>query len=142
MTRRTSTAIVLVWTFVAAAGCEPYARARLGLTEQVARGLDLAGEQLRSQAAMIQLHDADRRQRLDDAFAADLAERPGLDAAWVLEGAAAYADAAVAIEQDRAARAQAAERAADNLDAARDALDRLQILDRLQLQSTLTPDSE
>jgi hypothetical protein len=118
-----------------AAGCAPWMDAQSDHVTQARRGIELAQS---NHATVAPLHDELarlKRQRLDDAFDADVRDREGrgeLTAEWVIAHRAAYAAGLEAYaKQDQSLRASA-DVARRNLQAIDAALERLQFLHSIQ----------
>jgi len=125
------------------AGCAPLMDAQSNLVAQARRGIDVAQS---NQATFAVLHDElarVKRQRLDDAFDADVRERDAqgeLTPEWVIAHRTAYAAGLEAYaKQDQALRASDAI-GRRNLQAVDAALERLQFLQSIQ-NRWLTPTS-
>jgi len=117
------------------AGCAPLMDAQYNLIVQARRGIDVAQA---NQVSFTVVHDELarlKRQRLDDAFDADVRERDEqgeLSAEWVIAHRAAYAAGLEAYaKQDQALRASDAI-GRRNLQAVDAALERLQFLQSIQ----------
>lgn len=120
--------------FVLLGGCAPLLRSEIRLVEQAERGVELVSAAQAERAAMVeQLHEF-RRQRLDEAFDADVRERADLDADWVIEHRRAYAAAADVLAESRFASETAERVVMQNLAAVREALQRLKMLQSAQLE--------
>ena len=116
-------------------GCAPWMDAQSDLVTQARRGIEIAQT---NQATVAPLHDELarlKRQRLDDAFDADVRDRDGpgeLTAEWVIAHRAAYAAGLEAYaRQDQSLRASD-DVARRNLRAVNAALERLQFLQSIQ----------
>ncbi len=124
--------ILLPSSFILSA-CAPYAQAQTDLLDQSRRGIVMARQTQASYAAVVdQLHDL-QRQRIDDAFDADVREQKSLSADWVIESRKAYAAAVDAMAQQQAAAKQSAVGAQQNLDAIDQAMQRVRWLVTLPL---------
>ncbi len=120
-----------------AVGCAPYVAAQSGLVMQARRGIELARSNSAGHSAAVDELAKLKRQRLDEAFDADVRDR-GLDlsAEWVIEHRAAYAAALEAHAQQRFGQARSDETARRNLDAVDAALQRLHWLNSMQAKWT------
>jgi hypothetical protein len=117
------------------AGCTTWTQAQLDLTTQARRGVALAIEHTSGQQQTRDQLAALRRQRLDDAFDADVRDRAADDALtadWVIEHRAAYGAALDAYARHERAADAAAATASDNLAATDAALERLAWLQSIQ----------
>jgi hypothetical protein len=133
-------AILLELMFVVC-GCAPYTQVQMRLVEQARKGVALCGESAAGREPMVQwLHEL-QRARLDEAFDADVAERPALTAEWVREHRKAYAVAieTLSLQKQRLNEAAAVERR--NLKAIDAALARLEWLQSIQLKWNLWKES-
>jgi len=122
---------------VASSGCATFTRAEMDLVTQSRRGI-----------ALIAQHDDDRdravaelarlrREKLDDAFDADVRDRAtqeSLDPDWVIEARRAYAVAIDAYAKAQATSERAAQVRKQNLTAISAALDRLQWMQSVRLK--------
>jgi hypothetical protein len=120
------------------AGCAPYTQVQMTLVEQARRGVAQVAQAAQAhEDAAEQLYTA-KRQRLDEAFDADVREREAREgtvgADWVIEHRRAYAAGVDAMERQRAAAQAASEVTRRNLRAVDDALQRLAWLQSLELQ--------
>jgi len=119
------------WTLIlltlALSGCG-YGAAQVRLVEQARKGLGLIEQAQAGRTAMNEQLTAMQRQRLDEAFDADVREQPALSAQWVIEHRQAYAAglAALTHQAESNRSAEAANQA--NLKAVDAALARLQTL--------------
>ena len=127
--------LVSAWFVIVVAGCAPLMEAQSNLVVQARRGIDVAQS---NQATFAAVHDELarlKRQRLDDAFDADVRERDergDLTAEWVTAHRAAYAAGLEAYaKQDQALRESHAI-GRRNLHAVDAALERLQFLQSIQ----------
>lgn len=126
----TSALCILPSTLVA---CAPYAQVQIDLLDQSRKGIEHAMATQQSYAAVVdQLHDTQRR-RIDEAFDADVRERPAIDAQWVIDHRRAYAAALDAMAAKRQADRQSAATATANLDAIDQALQKLRWLQSIPL---------
>jgi hypothetical protein len=117
-----------------ACGCSPYVRVQLDLVEQARKGVQLASESQDAHVQVAQRLHAIQRDRVDDAFDADVRERTALDANWVIEHRRAYAATLDALAMQKLASAEADRVARDNLLATDQALQQLLWLQSLQLR--------
>lgn len=74
-------------------GCSPYFQAQIDLTEQSRKGVSMISQSLEKQQQLIQRFEQAQRQRIDNAFDADVHEQQQLSAAWVIDHRRAYAAA-------------------------------------------------
>ena len=127
-------------------GCATYTRAEIDLVTQARRGVELVAQQDdqrdRAVAQLAQL----RREKLDQAFDADVRERATqetLDPDWVIESRRAYAVAIDAYAKAQAANERSALVRRQNLASVNAALDRLQWMQsvRLKLDPLNNPES-
>ena len=116
-------------------GCGPYTRVQMDLVTQARRGVALAAEHRAAQSAAAEQLAKFRRQRLDEAFDADVIDRGmELSPEWVIEHRKAYAAALDAYARERAAAAEFEEVSLRNLRDTDAALARLQWLQATQLK--------
>jgi len=118
-------------------GCATYTRAEIDLVTQTRRGLALIvqhdNQRDRAVAELARL----RREKLDEAFDADVQERAtqeSLDPDWVIEARRAYAVALDAFAKAQASNEQAAQVRKQNLAAINAALDCLQWMQSVRLK--------
>lgn len=102
--------------------CGPYAQIQLDLVTQSRTGLQRIETARQQDAAAITQALADRRQRLDDAFDADVLAQTTLTPDWVIESRRAYAAGLDCLATAKAAHDAATSTAADNAAAADEAL--------------------
>ena len=131
---RNLTLISLAASF--ANGCAPHAQVQSQLVDQAWRGVAALEQSLEQKSQIVAQHHALRRQQLDAAFDADVAQRDPskLGARWVIEHRRAYAAALDALSAARTASVQADEADRRNAQATLEALDRLRWLQSLQLR--------
>ena len=123
---------VIVLGLSVLAGCSALNDAQLNLTTQARHGLVLIAQADEQRDAAIAELARLRRQRLDEAFDADVRERETLDPEWVIDARKGYAAAL-----DAYAKAQATDEANSaqrhrNLESIDAALGRLQWLQSIQ----------
>lgn len=130
------------------AGCSTLMDAQSDLVVQARKGIDVAQANRAGSSNVYAELARVKRQRLDDAFDADVRERDQqgeLSAEWVITARAAYAIALEAYaKQDHALR-HADETARRNLESVDTALERLQFLQSIQnrwLQLMRKPEDE
>jgi hypothetical protein len=120
---------------VSVGGCAPLMDAQSNLIAQARRGIDVAQANQANVAVVYDELARVKRQRLDDAFDADVRERDeqgDLTAAWVIAHRSAYAAGLEAYaKQDQSLRASDAI-GRRNLQAVDAALERLQFLQSIQ----------
>jgi hypothetical protein len=105
-------------------GCTPYARVQMDLAEQARRGVGLLEMSLAQKRELVEQHHALRRQRLDEAFDADVRQTE-LSADWVIEARQAYAIGLDALHAQAEASRQANRVESANVQAIDRALARL-----------------
>jgi hypothetical protein len=124
-----------------ACGCAPYTQVQMRLVEEARKGVALCGESAAGREAMVQrLHEL-QRARLDEAFDADVAERPAMTTEWVREHRKAYAAAIETLAAQKQRLNEAAEVERRNLKAIDAALVRLEWLQSIQLKWNLWKES-
>jgi hypothetical protein len=127
------------------AGCARWTQTQIALVDQARKGVSLvARNDADRDRAVAQLGQL-RRERLDNAFDADVrlrATQESLDADWVIEARKAYATAIDAYAKAQSANERAAEGRKRNLAAIDAALQRLRWLQSVQLKLNLLPDDE
>lgn len=117
-------------------GCSGFGEAQMHLVEQARRGLDITRTVQTDHAQIIsQLYQL-QQQRLADGFDADVRQQTALSADWIVEHRKAYTVALTALERQRAISAEADTAALRNLAAVDTALQRLLVLQSLQLRVT------
>lgn len=122
-------------------GCAPLMDAQSDLVTQARRGIDVAQSNRASSDTIHAELARLKRQRVDDAFDADVQDRDtagALTAAWVIAHRAAYAAALEAYAKQDYALTASDETARRNLQAVDAALERLQWLQSIQ-NRWLTP---
>ena len=115
------------------AGCAPYVAVQSRLVEQTQRGVGALEQSLEQKSQIVAKYHSIQRQRLDDAFDADVRNRPQLDPDWVIDHRRAYATALDALAASQFQSTRAAEVDARNAAAVRDALETLRRLQSAQL---------
>lgn len=115
-------------------GCTPYIQTQMSLAEQARRGVELVRQAQDQRQQLIERFCDLQRQRLDEAFDADVQERPDLPPAWIIEHRKAYAAALDALHAQRQSSRDADAATRDNLAAIDRALERLLALQSAQLK--------
>jgi len=124
---------MLILMAMLSTGCSAYSEAQMRLVEQAQRGVELCRQSQQERAALVeQLHQI-QRQRLDEAFDADVRDSAPLSPDWVIEHRKAYSAGVDALERQRQASAEAQAVAERNLDAIDQALRRLLWMQSIQL---------
>ena len=114
------------------AGCSAWNEAQLGLVTQARKGMALVA-QADAQRDTVAMELAKlRRQRLDEAFDADVRTRELLDADWVIDTRKAYGAALDAYAKAQASDDANSQRRRENLAAIDASLERLQWLISVQ----------
>ncbi len=138
--KRASAAIMFFFV-----GCAPLMDAQSDLVIQARKGVEIAQANRANSAAVFAELARAKRQRLDEAFDADVrerADRADLTAEWVVAARAAYAAALDAYtKQDQALRASD-ETASQNLRAVEAALEQLRLLQSTQKRWVTPPQPE
>jgi len=122
---------------LAVAGCTRWTAAQTDLVTQARRGIALVRQDDQQRDKTAQELNRLRRQRLDEAFDADVREREkdgSIDGDWVIDARRAYAGALDAFATTQAADAAATAMRKRNLAAIDAALERLQYLQSVQLK--------
>lgn len=114
--------------------CAPYTQTEVDLTEQTKKGLSILRAAQADHVALAGRVNELQRQRLDDAFDADVREAPDISADWVIEHRKAYVIGVDALNTQRAASTNAAATATRNLEAIEQSLNQLQRLQRARLR--------
>lgn len=117
---------------LAAGGCGPYARLQASLVTQGREGLRRVEAARSAESTAVTKLLAERRERLDRAFDADVAAQASLDAAWVIEARKAYAIGLDGLADQRARHVEADAAAKDNAAAADEAFALLERMLRTQ----------
>lgn len=127
----------LLLSILTLAGCQPYIDAESHLSEQAIKGIALVRDSQEEQSAVVVQYHGLQRQLLDQAFDADVRERPadGLSADWIVEHRKAYAAALDLLARQRQSAEQADQVTRSNLAAISLSLEQLQTL--LKTQSSL-----
>jgi hypothetical protein len=124
---------------LAGSGCAPYVQVQSDLVTQARRGVAMTADSLRADRGQIEQYQLLRRQRLDEAFDADVRDRAAaafgsLSPDWVIESRKAYAaglDALAAAREQSHLNAAAEQRTLKAID---DALAQVQALQSAQLR--------
>jgi hypothetical protein len=118
---------------IALTGCT-YLDAQSRLTEQVQKGVQLVRQSQQERLQIATQCYKLQRQRLDDAFDADVHQRANLSADWVIEARTAYAAALDALYRQQQASQSADAATSRNLDVIDQALQRLAAIQSVQLR--------
>jgi hypothetical protein len=124
-------------TSVATVGCATFTRAEMDLVTQTRRGIALVAQHDDDRDRAVSELARLRREKLDDAFDADVRDRAtqeSLDPDWVIEARRAYAVAIDAYAKAQATSERSAQVRKQNLTAINAALDRLQWMQSLRLK--------
>lgn len=124
-------------TLAPLAGCAPVLDAQSDLITQARRGVALASTAQDQHAATARQLAQLRRDRLDEAFDADVRDQVELTADWVIEARAAYAAALDAYATQAAAASASDVATRENLKAIDAALERLEWLTSIQRNFTV-----
>ncbi|MCS7034254.1 MAG: hypothetical protein NZ561_09700 [Phycisphaerae bacterium] len=114
------------------AGCTPYLQIKSDLVYQARQGVQHVRESLEARQQLIEQLQAAQRQRLDQAFDADVRQRASLEAAWVIQARRAYAAAIDALHRQQQESRRAHQRTIDNLAAIESALHQLALLQEIE----------
>jgi hypothetical protein len=129
--------VVLALASGFASGCAPFTRAEIDLVTQARRGVErVAVQDDQRDRAVAELARL-RREKLDEAFDADVRQRAAhetLDPDWVVEARRAYAVGIDAYAKAQAASERAAVVRKQNLASINAALDRLQWMQSVRLK--------
>jgi hypothetical protein len=125
--------IITLIVALATSGCA-YTESQLRLTEQVQKGAQLLRQSQQERMQLVGQFHKLQRQRLDDAFDADVRQRPSLSPDWVIESRAAYAAALDALYRQQQSTQSADAATTRNLDAMDQALQRLLLLQSVQMK--------
>lgn len=123
---------VLPLCFLSPGGCA-YIEAQSQLTQQVRKGIALVATAQAEHGALIDKLDKLQRQKMDDAFDADVRQQQTLSPDWVIEHRRAYAAALDVLARWRSAASAANQSAAANLKSIDAALQRLQWLQSVEM---------
>lgn len=115
-------------------GCGAYTEAQMRLVEQARKGVGLCAEAQKERGRIVEQFHQMQRQRLDEAFDADVRERGELSAEWVIEHRKAYAAAINVLERQERASAEAERVMQRNLEAVEEALKKVMVLQTMQLK--------
>lgn len=114
-------------------GCSSYTQVQMQLVEQARRGVELSRQTLVVKGELSERLQTLQRERLDEAFDADVREAGDLSPEWIIEHRRAYAAGLEALTTQHAASAEADGIANRNLEATDLALQRLEWLLSIQL---------
>jgi hypothetical protein len=115
-------------------GCAQYTEAQMRLVEQARKGLDAVKAASAERSVLVAQFQQLQRNQADQAFDADVREAPALSAEWVIEHRRAYAALLDALARQKAASNQAEASAGRNLEAIDAALQRVLLLESIQLR--------
>lgn len=118
-------------------GCARYTEAQINLIDQARRGMELCRSAHKERSAVLEQYHRTQRQRLDEAFAADVRAARELSAEWVLEHQKAYAAAIEVLDKQRVASAEADAAANRNFDAVDEALRRVQAIMGVEMKLSI-----
>jgi hypothetical protein len=124
--------LILLAVSVGGGGCGPYAGIQADLAVQSREGLKRVEAARAAEAELVSKWLAERRERLDSAFDADVRGQASLDPAWVIEARRAYATGLDSLASARADHERASAIGADNARAADEALALLEKMLRRQ----------
>ena len=124
--------VVWVMMLFAMTGCAQWNAAQMDLATQARRGVANVAKRGDERAATVKELSKLRRQRLDEAFDADVRQRAGLEPEWVIEHRQAYAAALDAYARDENAQEAAILAEKRDLEAVDAALERLLWLQSIQ----------
>lgn len=127
----------LLFLALCVAGCAEYGQSKIELAEQARRGVQMAREATERREQQLAAFDARQRTLLDEAFDADVLNRAGLTADWVVAHRRAYAVALDALRGRRLEAERAKQKALQNLDAVDRALAQLQQMQQAELKLSL-----
>ncbi len=117
---------------VLASGCASYTRAKIDLTAQVRRGIEITRQAtIARQQVIDRLSDA-QLTRLDSAFDADVNARRSLTADWVIAHRKAYALARDALNEQKQSQRQGQATIESNLATIDAALQQLQLMNQVE----------
>jgi hypothetical protein len=116
------------------AGCASYTQIQMKLVEQARKGVASAATFEQDRAALAAQVYQLRRQRLDEAFDADVRANESIDAEWVIDHRRAYAAALEAYAKAEAGSAAAQATARQTLSDTEVALQKLLWLQSIQLK--------
>lgn len=126
---------------LAACGCQSYTQVQMSLVDEARKGVKLCAQSAENRAELIRQLQALRRQRLDEAFDADVRSATTLTPQWVIEARKAYAVGLDALAKQQSAAMQAEQTEQQNLQAIDEAMQKLYWLQSIQLRWSL-PDKE
>ena len=128
---------LIVLALLGIPGCATFTRAEMDLVAQTRRGIEIIAKNDKQRDDAVSELARLRREKLDDAFDADVRERAtqeSLDLDWVIEARRAYAVAIEAYAKAQATSERAAQVRQQNLTAINAALERLQWMQSLRLK--------
>lgn len=137
--RGTEKKLIILCVFVSLwpilfSGCGQYTQVQMNLVQQARKGIELCTTATNQQSEQIQKYHTLKRQRLDEAFDADVKTAPKLSIDWVIEARKAYAVGLEALARDQASALQSLDAQQQNLKAIDQALQKLQWLQSIQMQ--------
>jgi hypothetical protein len=119
-----------------ACGCASYTQSKIELTAQIRKGVELTRQETVERQQFIERLSSVQVDRLDDAFDADVRQRPSLDAKWVIEHRRAYALARDALSDQKHALRDGQHTIESNLDLIDQALQQLQLMHQIEARLT------
>lgn len=128
--------ILLLLLFSSLCGCVEVIDAQSALIQQSRRGLSLVRTSVESRQETIESLLSRQREKLDEAFDADVIQQTTLSPGWVVEARQVYAAALDALMRRDASIRRAFETDIDNLRAIDEALAEVDRLNQAQLQWT------
>jgi hypothetical protein len=120
-------------------GCSPYLQAQIDLAEQSRKGVAMISQSLDAKQATIQRFQQAQRLRIDGAFDADVREQETLTSDWVIDHRRAYAVALDALNEQSNRLQLSHENDQKTLAAMDLALQKLEWLSSIPMQSGGTP---
>lgn len=124
----------LIGVLIALVGCTSQELAQQGLIRQMDGGLEEIRAAADQRQRLLEELYAGRRQRLDEAFDADVHQRQELEGAWVIEHRRAYRAALEGLWQQEQASREAHLGTRQNLEAVREGLRQLEMISRQRKQ--------
>lgn len=126
--------MMLLVLVLGAAGCTPLTTAQMNLVTQARHGIELLSQSARVQQQLSDELVQLRRQRLDEAFDADVRDQTELTADWVIEHRQAYALGMRSLQSAEASMQRTQASLVDNLAATDRALNQMQQLLEIEMR--------